>query len=81
MARRDLAKHGWLRICTPTEYGRSEAAVMMPTTSESDAEMASASYVHMNTFGLESVVNFGTDEQKRLWLMSLFEGKEWVCFE
>lgn len=78
---RDLAGDGWLGICMSTEYGGSElgiseAAVMMQTISESGAGMAGASSVHMSIFGLEPVVKFGTDEQKRRWLVPLIEGKE-----
>lgn len=69
----------------PTEYGGSElgiseAAAMMQTISKSGAGTAGASSVHMNIFGLEPVVKFGTDEQKRRWLVPLIEGKERSCF-
>ena len=81
----DLARDGWLGICMPTEYGGaalgiSEASVMMQTISESGAGMAGASSVHMNIFGLEPVVKFGTREQKRRWLVPLIAGKERACF-
>ncbi|BFZ56480.1 hypothetical protein PYCC9005_003526 [Savitreella phatthalungensis] len=80
-----LAEDGWLGICSPEEYGGSamglsEAAVMMQTISESGAGMTGASSVHMNIFGLEPVVKFGTDEQKRRWLTPLIAGKERACF-
>ena len=69
----------------PSEYGGSElgiseAAVMMQTISESGAGMAGASSVHMNIFGLEPVVKFGTSEQKKRWLVPLIQGKERSCF-
>lgn len=81
----DLAKHGWLGICMPAEYGGSElgiseASVMMQTIAESGAGLAGCSSVHMNIFGLEPVVKFGTDEQKRRWLLPLIAGKERSCF-
>lgn len=81
----DLAKAGWLGICMPSEYGGSElgiseAAVMMQTISESGAGMAGCSSVHMNIFGLEPVVKFGTAEQKKRMLVPLIEGKEKSCF-
>ncbi|EEP79840.1 acyl-CoA dehydrogenase [Uncinocarpus reesii 1704] len=80
-----LAKDGWLGICLPTEYGGaalgiSEAAVMMQTVSESGAGMSGASSVHMNIFGLEPVVKFGSEEQKKRFLPPLIEGKERACF-
>ncbi|KAJ5080820.1 hypothetical protein N7456_013530 [Penicillium angulare] len=82
---RALAEHGWLGICMPSEYGGSdlgisEAAVMMQTISESGGGMTAASSVHMNIFGLEPVVKFGTDEQKKRWLEPLIAGKERACF-
>ncbi|KAF7194851.1 Acyl-CoA dehydrogenase fadE12 [Pseudocercospora fuligena] len=81
----DLAKNGWLGICMPEEYGGSalgisEAAVMMQTLSESGGGMAAASSVHMNIFGLEPVVKFATEEQKKRWLIPLIAGKERACF-
>jgi alkylation response protein AidB-like acyl-CoA dehydrogenase len=81
----DLAKDGWLGICLPEQYGGSslgisEAAIMLQTISESGACMNGASAVHMNIFGLEPVAKFGTDEQKRRWLVPLVQGKERACF-
>jgi alkylation response protein AidB-like acyl-CoA dehydrogenase len=82
---RDLARDGWLGICMPQEYGGSElgiseAAVMMQTITESGAGMNGASSVHMNIFGLEPVVKFGTKEQKERWLVPLIKGEERACF-
>ncbi|KAJ5204416.1 uncharacterized protein N7498_005295 [Penicillium cinerascens] len=82
---RALAQDGWLGICMPHEYGGSElgiaeAAVMMQTISESGGGMTAASSVHMNIFGLEPVVKFGTEEQKKRWLEPLIAGKERACF-
>ncbi|KAJ5225639.1 hypothetical protein N7468_006864 [Penicillium chermesinum] len=82
---RSLADNGWLGICMPQEYGGSElgiseAAVMMQTISESGGGMTAASSVHMNIFGLEPVVKFGTAEQKARWLKPLIAGKERACF-
>ncbi|KAJ5825434.1 isovaleryl-CoA dehydrogenase [Penicillium riverlandense] len=81
----DLAKNGWLGICMPSEYGGSEmgiseATVMMQTIAESGACMTGASSVHMNIFGLEPVVKFGTEEQKKRWLPPLINGQERACF-
>ncbi|EAS28558.1 acyl-CoA dehydrogenase [Coccidioides immitis RS] len=80
-----LARDGWLGICLPTEFGGaalgiSEAAVMMQTISESGAGMGGASSVHMNIFGLEPVVKFGSEEQKTRFLPPLIEGRERACF-
>ena len=80
-----LAKDGWLGICIPEVYGGSglgitEAAIMMQTISESGAGMSGASAVHMNIFGLNPVVQFGSEEQKKRMLPPLVAGTERACF-
>ncbi|KAL4804649.1 acyl-CoA dehydrogenase/oxidase [Aspergillus unguis] len=80
-----LAQKGWLGICMPAAYGGldhglAEASVMMQTIAESGGGMAAASSVHMNIFGLEPVVKFGTEEQKRRWLIPLIKGEDKACF-
>ena len=80
-----LARDGWLGICMPEEYGGAglgiaEAAIMMQAISESGAGMTGASAVHMNIFGLNPVVVFGTEEQKRRMLPPLIAGTERACF-
>jgi acyl-CoA dehydrogenase len=80
-----LARAGWLGIAMPEAYGGSglgitEAAVMMQTIAASGAGFSGASAVHMNIFGLNPVVVFGTDEQKRRMLPGLIDGSERSCF-
>ncbi|MGB3865413.1 MAG: acyl-CoA dehydrogenase family protein [Xanthobacteraceae bacterium] len=80
-----MADAGWLGICIPEAYGGSglgitEAAIMMRTISESGAGMSGASAVHMNVFGLNPVVVFGTDEQCRRMLPPIVSGHERACF-
>jgi acyl-CoA dehydrogenase len=80
-----LARDGWLGIAMPEEYGGSglgiaEAAVMMQAIAESGAGFSGASAVHMNIFGLNPVVVFGTAEQKERWLAPLIAGRERACF-
>ena len=82
---RALADAGWLGICIPEEYGGSglgitDAAIMMRTISESGAGMSGASAVHMNVFGLNPVVVFGTDEQRRRMLPGIVDGRDKSCF-
>jgi acyl-CoA dehydrogenase len=79
------ARDGWLGIAMPEPYGGaglgiSEAAVMMQAIAESGAGFSGCSAVHMNIFGLNPVVVFGTEEQKRRWLPPLIAGKERACF-
>ncbi len=80
-----LAEAGWLGIAMPEAYGGAglgitEAAIMMQTIAESGAAFSGASAVHMNIFGLNPVVVFGTEEQKRRFLPPLIAGTEKACF-
>ncbi|MEA2865193.1 MAG: acyl-CoA dehydrogenase [Bradyrhizobium sp.] len=80
-----LADAGWLGICVPEAYGGSglgitEAAIMMRTIAESGAGMSGASAVHINVFGLNPVVVFGTEEQRRRMLPPMVDGREKACF-
>lgn len=80
-----LARDGWLGVCIPEQYGGSglgitEAAIMMQAIAESGAGMSGASCVHINIFGLNPVVVFGSEEQKQRWLPPLVQGKETACF-
>ena len=79
-----LAAGGWLGICLPEMYGGSglglsEATVMMQTIAEAGG-MTGASAVHINIFGLEPVVKFGTEAQKQRFLPPLVAGTEKACF-
>jgi acyl-CoA dehydrogenase len=82
---RAFADAGWLGICMPEEVGGSglgilEAAIMMRTIAESGAGMSGASAIHMNVFGLNPVVVFGTKEQCQRMLPGIISGKERSCF-
>lgn len=82
---RSVAKAGLLGIAMPEKCGGSglgisEAAILMQTIAESGACMSGASSVHMNIFGLNPVVVFGTDEQKRRMLLPLIKGEQKACF-
>lgn len=81
----DLARDGWLGIAMLQEYGgaglgMTEAALMMQTIAASGAGFTGASAVHMNIFGLNPVVVFGSDEQRARWLEPLIAGREKACF-
>ena len=80
-----IAEAGWLGICMPEEYGGAglgivEAALMVQAISESGAGMSGVSAIHMNIFGLNPVVVFGTEAQKRRILPPLIAGREKACF-
>lgn len=80
-----IAKGGWLGIAMPEEYGGAglgitEAALLMHTIARSGAGFSGASAVHMNIFGLNPVVVFGTDEQRARILPPIISGEERACF-
>ena len=82
---RAFADAGWLGVCIPQEYGGAglgvtEAALMMQTIAGSGAGLSGASALHMNIFGLNPVVVFGSDEQKQRMLPPLVAGKDKACF-
>lgn len=80
-----IARDGWLGIAMPRAHGGAglgitEATVMMQAISESGAGFSGASAVHMNIFGLNPVVVFGTPAQQARWLPPLIRGEEKACF-
>ncbi|MDQ1081373.1 acyl-CoA dehydrogenase family protein [Pseudoroseomonas cervicalis] len=80
-----LARDGWLGICMPEALGGAglgiaEAAIMMRAIAESGAGMTGASAVHMNIFGLNPVVVFGSAGQQARMLPPLIAGTERACF-
>jgi acyl-CoA dehydrogenase len=80
-----FAADGWLGICIPQAFGGSglgitEAAVMMQAVARSGAGLSGASALHMNIFGLNPVVVFADDEQKRRMLPPLIAGQDKACF-
>ena len=82
---RAIATDGWLGIAMPQDYGGAglgitEAALMMQTVAESGAGLSGASALHMNIFGLNPVVVFGSDEQKKRMLPPLIAGEDKACF-
>ncbi|KRE17513.1 acyl-CoA dehydrogenase [Bosea sp. Root381] len=82
---RAIADGGWLGIAMPVEFGgagqgMAAAATMMRTIAESGAGMSGASSVHMNIFGLQPVVVFGSQAQKQRMLPPLIRGEQKACF-
>jgi acyl-CoA dehydrogenase len=80
-----IARDGWLGIAMPERYGGAglgitEAALLMQAVAESGAGMAGASAIHLNIFGLNPVVVFGTPEQKARWLPPMIRGEVKACF-
>ncbi|MCZ6895812.1 MAG: acyl-CoA/acyl-ACP dehydrogenase, partial [Gammaproteobacteria bacterium] len=80
-----IRQGGWLGIAMPEKYGGSglgitEAAIMMQAVAESGAGFTGASAIHLNLFGLNPVVVFGTEEQKQRMLVPLLQGRDNACF-
>jgi len=80
-----LAEAGWLGIAIPEAYGGAglgitEAAIMLQAIARSGAGMSGASAIHINIFGLNPVVVFGTEAQKQRMLPPLIAGAEKACF-
>ena len=76
---------GWLGIAMPEEYGGAglgilEASILAHTIARSGAGMSGASAIHLNLFGPNPIVVFGTDEQKRRLLPPLIQGRDRACF-
>ena len=82
---RAIVAGGWLGIAMPEAYGGAglgitEAAILAHTIARSGAGMSGASAVHLNLFGPNPIVVFGTDEQKQRFLPPLIEGRDRACF-
>lgn len=82
---RSLADAGWLGIAMPEAYGGSglgitEAAILMQAIAESGAGMSGASAVHINIFGLQPIILFGTEAQKQRSIPAIISGEDKACF-
>ncbi len=80
-----IAEGGWLGIAMPTQYGGAglgvtEAAIMMQEVGHSAGAFAACSTIHINIFGLHSIVKHGTEAQKQAWLPDIISGRSRACF-
>lgn len=80
-----IAEAGFLGIAMPEEYGGSgmgiaEAATMAQAITETGAANAGFASIAINIFGLNPVVVFGTEEQKRRWLPPIISRADTACF-
>lgn len=80
-----MARAGWLGIAMPEAYGGSglgmtEATLLVQTVAETGACMSGASAIHMNIFGLNPIVVFGTEKQKQTYLPPVIDGSVKACF-
>ena len=82
---RALADAGWMGIAMPQEYGGSglgitEAAIMAQAITETGAANAGFAAIVIGIFGLNPVVMFGSEEQKRRWLPPIIKRDDIACF-
>ena len=82
---RAITEGGWLGIAMPEAYGGAglgvtETAIMAHAIARSGAGMSGASAVHLNLFGPNPIVVFGTEEQKARLLPPLIKGQDRACF-
>ena len=82
---KEVVAGGWLGIMMPQSYGGSglgltEAAILAHTIARSGAGMSGASAIHLNLFGPNPIVVFGSDEQKERFLPALIQGRDRACF-
>ena len=83
--RKAVAAGGWLGICMPEDVGGSalgvtEAAVMMEAVANSGGAQTAASSIHLNIFGPNVLVKFGTQEQKQTYLPPIISGDIMTSF-
>lgn len=82
---RAITEGGWLGIAMPEEFGGAglgvgEALILAHTIARSGAGMSGASAIHLNLFGPNPIVVFGTHEQKSRFLPPLIQGLDRACF-
>ncbi len=80
-----IADQGFMGIAMPEEYGGSglgitEAAILMQAISQSGAGNGGVSSVSLGIFGLNPVVRYGTEEQKRRMLPPVMKRDDIACF-
>jgi len=80
---RAFAEAGWFGAIFPEEVGGAalgltEAAIIMSEVGRLGFNACST--LHMNMFGCQPIVKFGTDEQKRRFLPRVIDGTDRACF-
>ena len=80
-----MTKEGWMGIAMPEEYGGSglgiaDAAAMVQGITEAGCGNAGFAALAIGIFGLNPVVVYGTDDQKRKWLPPVIKREDIACF-
>ncbi|MBX6377118.1 MAG: acyl-CoA/acyl-ACP dehydrogenase [Clostridia bacterium] len=77
---RGVAEQGWLGIAMPEEYGGAglgitEACILMEEIAAAGAGTSGTSAIHMNIFGVNPVVKYGSEAMKRRYLPEIIAGR------
>lgn len=80
-----FAAGGWLGMCLPEKYGGgglgiSEAAVLLQEIARSGAGMNGCTALHFAIFGMQPVLNFGSEELRNRILPRIVKGDLHVAF-
>lgn len=83
--RKAIAAGGWLGICMPEDVGGSnlgitEATVMMEAVANTAGAQTAASAIHLNIFGPNVLVKYGSDEQRKQFLPPIISGDLMTSF-
>lgn len=83
--RKAIAAGGWLGICMPEDVGGSnlgitEATVMMEAVANTAGGQTAASAIHLNIFGPNVLVKYGSDEQRKTFLPPIISGDLMTSF-
>ncbi|MBX6377200.1 MAG: acyl-CoA/acyl-ACP dehydrogenase [Clostridia bacterium] len=75
-----VAEQGWLGVMMPEEYGGAglglmEASILMEEIAASGACASGSSAIHMNIFGVNPVVKYGSEAMKRRYLPEIIAGR------
>ncbi|HIF08538.1 MAG TPA: acyl-CoA dehydrogenase [Sneathiellales bacterium] len=82
---RALSDEGWIGVAMSEQYGGSglgttEAAIVVQAISESGAAASGVSAVALGLFGVNPMIEFGTEEQKREFLPRIIRRDDIACF-
>ncbi|MGD9753869.1 MAG: acyl-CoA dehydrogenase family protein [Acidimicrobiia bacterium] len=80
-----MAAGGWIGVCIPPEYGGAgqgitEATIILEEVARSGAAMNGCSAIHLSIFGMNPVVKYGSEEQRKKYLPPVAEGSLHVAF-
>jgi acyl-CoA dehydrogenase len=80
-----MAEGGWVGIAIPESYGGggggiTEASILLEEIAASGAAMNGCSAVHLSIFGMNPVVEHGSEEMKRKYLPRVASGELHVAF-